>query len=159
MKLNLRDIRDFVNDYVDRNGEPLGIFVVEVTLDANDNIVVSLDSADGVDLDFCGGLTRAFGAAFDQDENDYSLEVGSCGLTSPLRLARQYQVRLNEEVEVLTQDGKKLKGTLTAADDDGFEVTETKMVKLDGEKRKREQKITSRFLYSQIKYTKPIIEV
>lgn len=159
MKMNITDIRNFVEEYVANHGEALGIFVVDVSVDGDNNVVVSLDSEGGVDLDFCGALTRGFGERFNQDEYDYSLEVGSCGLTSPLRMPRQYEVRRGEKVEVLTTDGRKLKGVLAASDESGFELTEKRMVKAEGEKRKHEEEVTTRLLYTEVKYTKPIIEV
>ena len=39
---------------------------------------------------------------------------------------------IGEPVEVLTRDGRKLKGTLTAADDNGFTLTTTVKERVDG---------------------------
>ena len=93
------------------------LFVVQVTV-SNDNIInVDLDSMTNVDLDQCVMVNDAVLAAFDRDVEDYELTVGSYGITSPLLVPRQYQKNLVQDIEVLTRDGRKVKGTLTAADD------------------------------------------
>ena len=75
-------------------------------------------------------------------------------------MPRQYRKNVGYEVEVLTGDGRKLKGVLADADDEGFVLTTTVKKKLEGKKRPEllveEQE---RFNYSDIKYTKNIIKV
>ncbi len=159
MHYAIEEISEFVKQYVAANGDALGVFVVDVRREAENNIVVELDSSEGVDLDFCGSLTAAIHEQFDTDKDDYSLEVGSCGLTSPLRIPKQYEVREGDEVEVLTADGRKLHGKLGASDENGFTLVETVMVKREGEKRKHAEEVETKFGYSDVKYTKPIIEV
>ena len=57
-------------------------------------------------------------------------------------------------MDVLTADGRKLHGVLTAADDESFEVTMKVKKKLEGEKRPRlvDEAVTLR--YTEVKYTK-----
>ena len=47
----------------------------------------------------------------------------------------QYEKNLGNEVEVLTRDGRKLKGVRTAVGDDDFTVEVTRKVKEPGAKR------------------------
>ena len=63
------------------------------------------------------------------------------------------------EVEVLTCDGRKLKGVLADADDEGFTLTTTVKKKLEGKKRPEMVEEQERFSYSDIKQTKNIIKV
>lgn len=110
-------------------------FVVDITVSAANDIVVELDSPTGVDLDFCAELNRSLNEALDREDEDYSLEVGSASLTAPFKVKGQYEKNLGNEVEVLTRDGKKFKGVLTAVTDNDFTVEVTRKVKEPGAKR------------------------
>ncbi len=112
-------------------------YVVELTVSADNDIVVELDSATGVDLDFCTEVSRKLNDALDRDVEDYSLEVGTASLSAPFKVKQQYDKHIGDEVDVLTRDGRKLKGTLTAVSEDGstFTVEITRKVKEPGTKR------------------------
>ncbi|MCD7710696.1 MAG: ribosome assembly cofactor RimP [Porphyromonadaceae bacterium] len=133
------------------------LFVVEITLSADNHIVVEVDNDKGVDIDQCTALHRFIESRLDRDVEDYDLEVGSAGLTSPFKVVRQYEKNIGHEVEVLTRKGEKLTGTLKAADEKGFTLALTRMVKAEGSKRKTAIEEERNFLYSEIKYTKYLI--
>lgn len=127
---------------------------------SKDNVIdVALDSDEDITIDDCVAVNDAVLAAFDRDEEDYELTVGSYGITSPLLLPRQYRKNIGYEVEVLTADGRKLKGVLADADDEGFTLTTTVKRKLEGKKRPEMVEEQERFNYSDIKQTKNIITV
>ena len=134
------------------------IFLVDVTVSRDNNIVVEIDSDENVSIDDCTKLTKAIEEKFDRDIEDYELEVGSAGLTSPLKVKRQYDKYIDEDVEVLTKDGRKLKGTLKSADEETFTIGITKKVKPEGAKRPVEVTEDETFNYSEIKYTKYLIQ-
>lgn len=115
-------------------------FIVDLTVGADNRIVVELDSPTGVDLDACVALTRAIEERFDRDDEDYELEVGSAGLTSPFRVRGQYEKNLGNDVVVVTRDGRKLHGRLDSIGqgegmDFPFTVAVTEKVKEPGKKR------------------------
>ena len=56
-------------------------------------------------------------------------------LTAPFKVRGQYEKNLGNEVEVLTTDGKKLKGVLSALSDDTFTLEVERKVKEPGAKR------------------------
>ena len=120
-------------------GSPM--FLVEVDVTADNVIRVEIDSSEGVDVDSCVALTRTIESVFDRDKEDYELEVGSAGLTSPLKVRGQYLKYLGEELEILTLDGRKIRGTLVevapeSADGDiAFTVNVPVKVKEPGAKR------------------------
>ena len=99
---------------LERGMEGTDLFLVDVRISKDNNIVVEIDSDTSVDIDECIRLNRLVESEFDRDEEDYELEIGSAGLTSPLRVERQYHKNEGNEVEVLTADGRKLKGILNA---------------------------------------------
>lgn len=112
-------------------------YLIDVTREPGDRYVVEIDSDNGVDIDYCVSLSQAIEAEFprDNDEDDYELEVGSAGLTSPFKVHRQYVRNIGQEVEVLTNDGKKLRGMLRAAGDDTFTIDVTAKERPEGAKK------------------------
>ena len=145
-------------DVINASIEGSELFLVDVTVSRDNNIVVEIDSMDSVSIDDCANLTRAIESNFDREVEDYELEVGSAGLTSPFKVKQQYDKYMGEEVEVLTKDGKKLKGTLKEAGDETFTVGISKKVKPEGAKRPVEVIEDETFNYSEIKYTKYLIQ-
>lgn len=134
------------------------LFLVDVTVSRDNNIVVEIDSDESVSIDDCTAITRAIEAHFNRDVEDYELEVGSAGLTSPLKVKRQYDKYIDEDVEVLTKDGRKIKGRLKDVDEDTFTIGITKKVKPEGAKRPIEVEEDATFKYEEIKYTKYLIQ-
>ena len=125
-----------------------------------DNVIdVALDSDEDITIDDCVAVNDAVLAAFDRDVEDYELTVGSYGITSPLLLPRQYLKNVGCEVEVLTCDGRKLKGVLAEADEEGFVLTTQVKRKLEGKKRPELVEEQERFNYKDIKQTKNIIKI
>ena len=135
------------------------LFLVDVAISADNHIVVEIDSYEGsVSIDNCVAITRAVEQAFDRDKEDYELEVGSAGLTSPLKVKAQYVKNIGNDVEVLTTQGAKLKGMLSEVGDDTFTIKVAKKVKPEGAKRPVmvEEDVTIK--YSETKYTKYLIQ-
>ena len=140
--------------------EGTGMFLVTLKVSKDNVIDVALDSDEDITIDDCVAVNDAVLAAFDRDEGeDYELTVGSYGITSPLLMPRQYRKNIGYEVEVLTGDGRKLKGVLTDADDEGFTLTMTVKRKLEGKKRPEMVEEQEHFNYSDIKQTKNIINI
>ena len=133
-------------------------FLVQLTVSRDNIIDVQLDSMSDINIDDCVKVNNAVLDAFDRDVEDYELTVGSYGITSPLLVPRQYEKNLGEEVEVLTADGRKLKGEHTACDENGFTVAIATKVKIEGKKRPEVQMVDNMFQYNDIKYTKIIIK-
>ncbi len=126
-------------------------YLTYLNVTPTNEITVEIDSDSGVDLDSCIALNQAIEEAFPSDEEDYELEVGSAGLTSPLRLPRQYQKHIDDEMEVITTDGKKFTGILTAANDENFTLKVTQKVRVEGEKRPVIQETDLIFPYDKTK--------
>ena len=127
--------------------------LVDVLVSKDDNIVVEIDRLRGVDVDFCAQLNRYL---IDKlgDNDDYSLEVGSIGLTAPFKTRLQYEKHLGDKVEVLTLDGVKLRGQLVSVDEDTFAVDVEQMVAVEGKKRKQKQIRTFTWAYDGVKQVK-----
>ena len=132
-------------------------FLVDVVIGKDDKITVEIDHAEGVWIEDCAELRRHIENGLNGEADDYELEVGSAGLGQPFKVLQQYQNHIGLEVEVLTKDGKKLKGILKEAVPENFTVTVSKKEKVEGSKRPQLVEEDTPFTYDGIKYTKYII--
>ena len=133
-------------------------FLVDVVIGKDDKITVEIDHAEGVWIEDCAELSRHIENGLNGEADDYELEVGSAGLGQPFKVLQQYQNHIGMEVEVLTKDGKKLKGILKEATEEAFTVSVSKKEKKEGAKRPVLVEDDMRFTYDSIKYTKYIIK-
>lgn len=134
------------------------IFLVDVTVSPSNDITVEIDSPEGIDIDTCAAITRRIEETFDRDTEDYALEVGSAGLTAPFKVRGQYLKNIGNEVELLTRDGRKLQGVLTAVADNGdFTVAAPTKVKPEGAKRPQTVDVAHTFSPSDCKWVKYLI--
>lgn len=128
-----------------------------ITLDINsqNEILIEVDRLQGVDVEFCGVLNQYMVEQLDAaGVEDYSLEVGSVSLTDPFKTKMQYEKNIGHDVEVLTREGRKLRGQLVSVDADSFAVDVDTLVAVEGKKRKQHEMITHTFAYGDVKYTK-----
>ena len=132
-------------------------YLVDVTVQPGNIIVVEIDNDEAVGIDDCVELSRYLEDHLDRDQEDFELEVGSAGITSPFKVLRQYQKNIGNEVEILLKEGVKLTGVLKSADEDGLVVTIEKQIKPEGAKRKVTVQEDLSYHYNEIKYTKYLI--
>lgn len=149
--------KDFIKDVTDIFLQGTPMFLVDVTVRPGNIIVVEIDSDDSIGIDDCIALSRDIESRLDRDAEDFELEVGSAGVTSPFKIPRQYKKNEGNEVEVLTKAGQKLSGVLKTSDNNGFVITITKMVKPEGAKKKVALEEDLSFTYDEVKYTKYLI--
>ncbi|MGL5786194.1 MAG: ribosome assembly cofactor RimP [Bacteroidales bacterium] len=147
-------VKDTVYQLVEQALADSESYIVDVIVRPGNQIIVELDNDEGMDLDECIRVNRFIEEHLDREVEDYELEVGSAGVTSPFKILRQYQKNIGNEVEVLTKDGRKFTAVLKDANDDNFTVTTTKRVKLEGEKRKRDVEEDTTYSYDDVKYCK-----
>lgn len=145
--IDKKALQDFIEDQLSKTD----CFLVDLNITKNNEITVEIDSATGVDIDYCVELTRAIKEAFSRDDEDYELEVGSAGLTSPFKVIGQYEKNLGNKVVVLTKDGRKLHGVLSSVNEESFTVDVTQKVRVEGQKRPVERIEPLTFGYDDVK--------
>lgn len=143
--------------FVEQKLDGTDYFLVDLSVSPDNDIVVEIDSPSYVDIDFCTALNAAISGEFDRDVEDYSLEVGSAGITSPFKVKEQYFKNVGNKVEVLA-NGKKHKGILKEADSDGFILTEIVKEKVEGQKKPVMVEKDTRFPYADAKSVTRILE-
>lgn len=134
-------------------------FLVDLSVSADDRIVVVIDHAEGVWIEDCAELSRWIESQMSRDDVDYELEVGSAGLGQPFRVKQQYDIHVGKNVETQTLDGKKWTGTLAKVGEEAFTVLTTQKVKPEGAKRPKMVEVEMEFHYDEVAYTKYLIKV
>jgi ribosome maturation factor RimP len=135
-----------------------GLFVVELTISANNIIHVELDKHDGnVAINDCMSVSRNVEHNLDREQEDFELHVSSAGLDKPFRVLAQYTKNIGREVKATLHTGKKIEGILTSADDKEITLETSSMEKPEG-KKKKELVVEQHVLpLDQIKETKIVI--
>jgi ribosome maturation factor RimP len=84
--------RDKVNGLlIEGLKEKPAVFLIDLTITDSFKIIVTLDGDNGVALQDCIDISRAIENNLDREEQDFSLEVASVGVGSPLKMVRQYK--------------------------------------------------------------------
>ena len=89
---------------------------------------------------------------------DFSLTVASAGIGSELKHLRQYRKLIGKPVEVLLKSGVKILATLDEADQEGLTLSYEEKQAVEGKKRKQTVRVTRRYPFSEIKYTKEYLD-
>lgn len=143
-----------------------GLFVVDLTISANNVIHVELDKHVGnVAINDCMSVSRNVEHNLDREEEDFELHVSSAGLDKPFRVLAQYVKNIGREVKVVTLEGKKLEGILRAADDKEITIETSRMERPEGDglslskSKKKKELIVEQHVFplDQIKETKIVI--
>ena len=126
------------------------VFLIDLTITDAFKIMVSLDADTGVVLQDCIDISRVIENNLDREEQDFSLEVASVGVGSPLKMIRQYKKNIGRTLIVNTAN-TTIEAQLIAANDDfitlSWEAREPKKV---GKGKETVQK-TQEILYIDIK--------
>lgn len=150
--------KDLITEITEEYIKDSDLFLVDVTIRPGNIISVEIDSDNGISIEECITLSKHIESKLDRDAEDFELEVGSAGVTSPFKIPRQYQKNIGNDVEVLSKAGQKLSGVLKSNNDTGFTITITKMVKPEGAKRKVAIEEDLSFAYDEVKHTKYLIK-
>ena len=80
--------------------EKPSIFLIDLTITDSYKIIVTLDGDNGVQLQDCIDVSRTLENNLDREEQDFSLEVASVGVGSPLKMVRQYMKNIGRTLIV-----------------------------------------------------------
>ena len=108
------------------------IFLIDLVITDSNKIIVTLDGDNGVQLQDCVDVSRSIDQNLDREELDFSLEVASVGVGSPLKMVGQYKKNVGRMLIVKLQDGTTIEAILDAATDEqivlSWEAREPKKV-------------------------------
>jgi len=114
-----RKVTELLNKALDNNKS---LFLIDFTITDSNHIRVILDGDHGVTVKDCIAVSREIEHNLDREETDFSLEVASAGVSEPLVHIRQYIKNMGRKLEIKTQKGEAIEGTLAKADSKGILV-------------------------------------
>ena len=94
------------------------LFLVDLSINEANKISINLDGDQGVNLQDCIDISRTIENNLDREEQDFSLEVASAGVSSPLKFVRQYKKNIGRTLRVKTSSSEDLEAKLVAADEE-----------------------------------------
>ena len=95
------------------------LFLISLNISDQNHILIVIDGDEGVSVNDCIAVSRKIENNLDREEEDFSLEVASSGVSEPLKLPRQYQKNIGRKLEVTTKTDKFV-GNLTDVNEDGI---------------------------------------
>jgi len=102
--------------------EKPSVFLIDLSINDANKITITLDGDTGVILQDCIDVSRAIDSNLDREEQDFSLEVASAGVSSPLKLVRQYKKNIGRTLKVKTAT-ETIEAQLVNANDEVIELT------------------------------------
>ncbi|WP_339918969.1 ribosome assembly cofactor RimP [uncultured Flavobacterium sp.] len=97
--------------------EKPSLFLIDLTITDAFKVIITLDDDNGVVLQDCIDISRAIDASLDREEQDYSMEVASAGVSLPLKKIRQYKKNIGRTLIVKTNT-ENIEAELVEANDD-----------------------------------------
>ena len=104
--------------------EKPSLFLVDLTVTETLKVLVTLDGDNGVNLQDCIDISRVIDSNLDREELDYALEVASAGVSTPLKLVRQYRKNIGRTLKVKTAT-ETIEAKLENVTDENITITWT----------------------------------
>ena len=98
------------------------LFLIDFTITESNKISIVLDGDNGVTLQDCMDVSRAIEHNIDRDEFDFGLDVASAGVSTPLKLVRQYKKNVGRNLKVNTAS-EVYEAQLVNADDEKIKLS------------------------------------
>lgn len=109
-------VKDLLSKALEENPE---LFLIDLNFSEANKISVVLDGDSGVNLQDCINVNRFLDNGLEGEEVEFSIEVASAGLSTPLQLVRQYKKNIGRKLKVKTISQGDIEATLTIADEEG----------------------------------------
>ena len=90
------------------------LFLIDLMVTSDNQIRVIIDGDKGVSVEDCMYVSRKVEHNLDREEEDFSLEVTSAGVSEPLQIPRQYKKNIGRKLQVKTEN-EKFEGNLIDA--------------------------------------------
>ncbi len=94
------------------------LFLVDLSINEANKISINLDGDQGVNLQDCIDISRSIENSLDREEQDFSLEVASAGVSSPLKFVRQYKKNIGRTLKVKINTSEEIEAKLVTADEE-----------------------------------------
>ena len=93
------------------------LFLIDLDIASDNKIAIIIDGDKGVRVEDCIAISRAIEHNLDREEEDFSLDVLSAGVSRPLTMPRQYKKNLGRNLKLTTTKGQTIEGKITHTTD------------------------------------------
>jgi ribosome maturation factor RimP len=127
-------------------------FLIEISISPSKLVDIIIDADEGVKFEQCQRISRHIENLIDTEGllgEEYTLEVGSPGLSRSLVLPRQYPRNVGRTFEIVDTEGGKTLGVMTAVDAEKITI-EYEDVRKEGKKKIKET-VIKEFAFEKIK--------
>jgi ribosome maturation factor RimP len=94
------------------------LFLIACKISTDNHISILLDGDEGVNLQSCVEVSRQIEHNLDREQHDFSLEVASAGVGSPLNKTRQYVKNVGRKLRIERNEAPTIEGTLVDANEE-----------------------------------------
>lgn len=98
------------------------LFLISLEINSANHIKIVIDGDEGVSVNDCITVSRGIEHNLDREEEDFSLEVTSAGVSEPLSIPRQYKKNIGRRLKVRTENDK-FEGDLVEANDKDIKLS------------------------------------
>ncbi len=146
-----------IREVIDEALKEKECFLVDLNVREGNNILLEIDSLDGLSISDCVAFSKEINKSFDREEEDFELLVSSPGLDKPFKVREQYLKNIGREVKVVRVEGDVVKGVLKEVDGDEVVVEFSYKQRIEGRKKKETIVKQERITFNNIKETTIII--
>jgi len=116
----LMSLKDKVQNLLDTALEERpALFLIEKKIHPDNSIEIIIDGDQGVTVEDCIAVSRAIEHNLDREEEDFSLQVMSAGVSEGLLHKRQYKKNIGRKLKVKTEEAS-IEGELTSVTDNNI---------------------------------------
>jgi len=156
--LNIFDLKEILEkifiEFFENNKQ---LFLVDLDVDSF-KIDVKIDGDNGVKVSDCVLLSKYIKKHFDTELDDFSLNVSSAGLLSPLITYRQFLKNLKRKLNVTLKEGDDIKGNLIKVSEEDITLEWTAREQKPVGKGKVTVKKNKLIAFDEIKKAKLVVE-
>ncbi len=135
------------------------LFLVEIKISRDNDIEIVVEIDRGfLSLEECVNISRFVESKLDREVEDFSLTVGSAGLSRSFKVLRQYHKAVGSEIELKLKSGESLKGMLKAVSEEGITFVTKVSEKVEGRNKKVTREVVEEYAFDRIKSAKPVIK-
>ena len=119
------DLKEQIEQWLQPILEERKLFLVDVHVLGKSKVEVFLDCEEHIQINQCAEVSRILEKLLDGSgmvAENYILDVSSPGMTSPLKVPRQYQNRIHQTLEIIKTDGSIFEAELLAADEQKIQL-------------------------------------
>lgn len=153
--MNQQLVKQLIDEAIAENPE---LFLVDWKISPDNAIEILVDGDNGLSIDEIVRISRHVEHNLDREEADFSLNVSSAGVGSPMVLPRQYRKNVGRTLKVTKTDANKdIEGELVSADEESIVLKWTEREPKPVGKGKHDVEKQEKINYSEIK--KAIVKI